>query len=73
MQEMNRRSFMKTTAAVSLGAIASQISAKAYAAGDDKIRVGLIGCGGRGTGAARDCIEASESVELVAMADIFQD
>jgi predicted dehydrogenase len=63
---------MKTTAAVSLGAIASQIGTKAFAAGDDKIRVGLIGCGGRGTGAARDCIEASDSVELVAMADLFK-
>jgi myo-inositol 2-dehydrogenase / D-chiro-inositol 1-dehydrogenase len=73
MNEMNRRSFIKTTAAVSLGAIASQIGARAYAAGDDKIRVGLIGCGGRGTGAARDCIEASDSIELVAMADLFKD
>ncbi len=73
MNEMNRRSFFKTTAAVSLGALASQISSKAFAAGDDKIRVGLIGCGGRGTGAARDCIEASDSVELVAMADLFKD
>jgi len=73
MQEMNRRVFMKTSAAVSLGAIASQLGARAYAAGSDKIRVGLIGCGGRGTGAVRDCIEASESVELVAMADLFKD
>jgi predicted dehydrogenase len=72
MQEMNRRSFMKTTAAVSLGAIASQIGAKAYAAGDDKIRIGVIGCGGRGTDAVRNCIESSESVELVAMADLFK-
>jgi predicted dehydrogenase len=73
---------MKTTAAVSLGAIASQIAgcqpaaklgSAAYVAGNDKIRIGLIGCGGRGTDAVRDCIEASESVELVAMADIFKD
>jgi len=73
MHEMDRRSFMKTTAAVSLGAIASQIGARAYAAGDDKIRIGVIGCGGRGTDAVRDCVEASASIELVAMADLFKD
>jgi myo-inositol 2-dehydrogenase / D-chiro-inositol 1-dehydrogenase len=72
MHDMNRRSFMKTTAAVSLGAIASQIGAKAYAAGDDKIRIGVIGCGGRGTDAVRNCVESSEGVELVAMADLFK-
>jgi predicted dehydrogenase len=70
---MNRRSFIKTTAAVSLGAIASQIGARAYAAGSDKIRIGLIGCGGRGMDAVRNCIDASESIELVAMADLFKD
>ena len=63
---------MKSTAAVSLATLTSQLGSKAYAAGSDKIRIGLIGCGGRGTGAARDCIEASESVELVAMADLFK-
>jgi predicted dehydrogenase len=73
MTEMNRRSFIKTTAAVSLGAIAAQIGAKAYAAGDDKIRIGVIGCGGRGTDAVRNCVESSEGVELVAMADLFKD
>jgi predicted dehydrogenase len=73
MQEMNRRSFIKTTAAVSLGAIASQLGTRAFAAGDDKIRIGVIGCGGRGTDAVRNCIESSESVELVAMADLFKD
>jgi predicted dehydrogenase len=73
---------MKTTAAVSLGAIASQIAgcqpaaklgSAAYVAGNDKIRIGLIGCGGRGMDAVRNCIDASESIELVAIADLFQD
>jgi predicted dehydrogenase len=64
---------MKTSAAVSLGALTSQLGAKAYAAGDDKIRIGIIGCGGRGMDAMRDCVEASESVELVAMADLFKE
>jgi len=43
----------------------------AYAGGSDKIRVGLIGCGRRGSGAAGDCLRAAKGVELVAMGDIF--
>ena len=39
----------------------------------DPIRIGVIGCGGRGTGAARDALTASENVTLVAMGDIFPD
>ena len=39
----------------------------------DPIRIGLVGCGGRGTGAARDALAASENVTLVAMGDIFPD
>ncbi|MBI5865135.1 MAG: Gfo/Idh/MocA family oxidoreductase, partial [Planctomycetes bacterium] len=39
----------------------------------DRIRVGLIGCGGRGTGAAIDCANAEPNVEFVALGDLFQD
>jgi predicted dehydrogenase len=41
--------------------------------GDDTLRVGLIGCGGRGTGAARQALMADDRVKLVAMADVFDD
>jgi predicted dehydrogenase len=48
-----------------------------YAAGSDVIRVGLIGCGsprgGRGRGAAEQCVNAGPNVKLVAMADAFKD
>ena len=64
---------MKTSAAVSLGALTSGLSSRAFAAGSDKIRIGVIGCGGRGTDAVRDCINSSDSVELVAIADLFKD
>ena len=37
------------------------------------VRVGLIGCGGRGTGATRNCVESSEKIEIVAMGDLFKD
>src|SRR5690606_30287891 len=42
-------------------------------AGSDEIRLGLVGCGGRGTGAVANAINAAEGVRLVALADAFQD
>jgi len=69
---LSRRGFMKTAAAgaVTLAA-GSQLSPRAYAAGGDKIRLGVIGCGGRGTHDSSKCLAADENVELVAMGDIF--
>jgi predicted dehydrogenase len=46
---------------------------RAHAAGTDEIRIGLIGCGGRGTGAAMNALNAADGVKLVAMADMFKD
>src|SRR5438270_13251176 len=65
----SRRDFLKTTAvAGTLAAIPN-----AHAAGSDVIRVGLIGCGDRGTGAATQALAADSNVKLVAMADAFED
>ena len=72
MKNFTRRDFMKTSAAVSLAAMTSPMS-KAFAAGSDKLRIGLVGCGGRGTGAVSDCMKATENVEIYAMADLFKD
>jgi predicted dehydrogenase/sugar phosphate isomerase/epimerase len=44
-----------------------------HAAGSDLLRVGLVGCGGRGTGAAAQALRADDHVKLVAMADAFED
>jgi predicted dehydrogenase len=52
---------------------ASVLGSRAYAAGSDTIRVGLIGCGGRGTFDTGNCLKAAEGVELVAMGDMFKD
>jgi predicted dehydrogenase len=55
---------------------ASAVAAAApslYAAGGDLLKVGLIGCGSRGTGAAVNALRADENVKLVAMADAFAD
>src|SRR5262249_42751095 len=44
-----------------------------HAAGSDVLRVGLIGCGNRGTGAATQALQADSNVKLVALADAFED
>ena len=96
-EEISRRQFLKSSAtAVSLTALTAGLQAKAYAAGTGAIKIGLIGCGGRGTGAALDALQAateviyptdtyhtedaaegaraaSQGVQIVALADVFQD
>jgi predicted dehydrogenase len=64
-----RREFLKAAAAAAV----LPITTSAYAAGSDVLRVGLIGCGGRGTGAAAQALNADPNVKLVAMADTFAD
>jgi predicted dehydrogenase len=68
---MTRREFVRTSAA-SLALAGISVNA-AFPAGSDTIRVGLVGCGSRGTGAAFNAVEAAEGVELYAMGDLFQD
>jgi predicted dehydrogenase len=72
MRSVTRRQFIKSST-VALAATPLAITASAHAAGSDTIRVGLIGCGGRGTGAAHNALEASPEVQLVALADVFAD
>lgn len=68
-----RRSFLKKAAAVSAAAAALPAARFAHAAGSDVIRIGVVGCGGRGAGAARDAMEADAGTKLVAMCDLFAD
>jgi len=69
-----RRDFLKTSAAAALGTSALGAARGAHAAGSDTLRVALVGCGGRGTGAALQAISAKgANVKLVAMADAFGD
>jgi len=72
----SRRNFLKTsTAAVAGASLASRLGdlPAVHAAGSDEIRVGVIGCGGRGTGAAQDVITAAPGVKIIALADAFED
>ena len=75
-EHANRRDFLKTSlaaaaSAAALGAL--PLARNVHAAGSDVIRIGLIGCGGRGPGAAVNAMNADPGVRLVAMADIFPD
>ncbi|MBN1421473.1 MAG: Gfo/Idh/MocA family oxidoreductase [Planctomycetes bacterium] len=70
-----RREFLKMSAAagsvVTAGGL--DIGRSAHAAGSDIIRVGMIGCGGRNTGAAMQALTADKGARLVAMCDLFMD
>ncbi len=67
----SRRQFLKTAAAAS--ALAGVKIPAVHAAGSDRVSIALVGCGGRGTGAAKNAMEQTgPPVDLVAMADIFQ-
>ena len=71
--QLTRRKFIKKTAQGSTAALLVS-NGMLFGRKPDKIRVGLIGCGGRGTGAGIiDCAESTPGVELVAIGDVFQD
>ncbi len=74
----SRRQFLKASGAVALGsALVSPLAFTQKASGayssSDTLKVGLIGCGGRGTGAAAQALSTGEGVVLTAMADAFED
>jgi predicted dehydrogenase len=75
VKEHSRREFIKRAGVATAGASAALMASGnyAYAGGTDTIQIGLIGCGGRGTGAVNNCVQSSEGVELRAMGDLFED
>lgn len=71
---VSRRAFVQTSAGVLAGATLASLGIPlVHAGGSDIIRVGLVGCGGRGTGAAANALEADPGTKLVAMGDLFAD
>ncbi len=73
---LSRRGFLKTsaTATASVAALGTlDLSRSAHAAGSEVIKLGMIGCGGRNTGAGAQALRADPGVRLVAMNDIFMD
>jgi len=70
-----RRDFLKASTVTATAAATGTLGIRQslYAAGSDIIRVGMIGCGGRNTGAAVQALTADAGARLVAMCDIFMD
>ena len=70
----SRRDFLKTTAATVAGlGLAGAMATPVHAAGDDSLKIALIGCGNRGTGALVQALSTKGPVKLWALADTFQD
>ena len=72
----NRRDFLKTSTAAAVGTSLLSLTglqSAVHADSSDILKVGLIGCGGRGTGAANQALKADKGARLVAMGDAFAD
>ena len=71
----NRRNFLKATTAGTVAAtISSSTTLQAFHNSvDDKLRIGLVGCGGRGTQAVFNALKADPNTEVTALADAFMD
>lgn len=74
MTPSTRRRFLEGSSVAVVGSLAALALPQAvHAAGSDLLKVGLIGCGGRGSGAAAQALKADMNVKLWAMADAFDD
>ncbi len=71
----SRRTFVKSSAVLGGSMFAAPLLSQAgyFHSVDDTIKIALIGCGGRGTGAAMQALKSRKNVKLVAMADAFRD
>lgn len=72
IQRSRRQFLQQSAAAVAVGSTLT-LARGAHAAGDETLRLGVIGCGGRGAGAVADALTADPNTRLVAMADLFAD
>ncbi|HIG26275.1 MAG TPA: Gfo/Idh/MocA family oxidoreductase [Verrucomicrobiales bacterium] len=75
-KQTSRRHFLKSSTTAAAGAaftVNLSFPQKTFAVNSDTLKVGLIGCGGRGTGAARQALNADKNVILSCMADVFED
>ena len=72
--DSSRRDFLKTSTVAAAGAaLTSTVARTAHAAGSDEIKFALVGCGGRGSGAADQIMNTKGNTKLVAVADAFGD
>src|SRR5688572_20865344 len=74
LKPISRRDFVKGSAAIAAATMVGPLIKSAAAQPSQyRIKVGVIGCGGRGTGAAINALEASKDTEIHALADVFPD
>ena len=71
--DLSRREFLKSSTAAAIAAPLVASNAFAQVSPGETLRVGLVGCGGRGTGAAAQALAADSNVKLVAMGDAFKE
>ena len=69
----SRRNFLKSSVAASSALAAMAVPRTVHAGVDETLRLGLVGCGGRGTGAALNALHADPHTKLVALGDTFRD
>jgi predicted dehydrogenase len=73
---VSRRGFLQRSQAAIAGATVAgglSLARSAHAAGSGQIKIALVGCGGRGIGAACNCLDVKDDIRLVAVADAFED
>ena len=70
---IDRRGFLKSSGAAVIGSTLVSLPTSSFASSAPMLKVGLIGCGGRGTGAAAQALQADANVLLTAMGDVFED
>ena len=75
LSNSNRREFLRQGSMLAGGLIAAPLitNANYFSGADDVIKIALVGCGGRGTGAASQALLSKQNVRIVAMADAFRD
>ena len=75
MKKESRRSFVRKTAAITSGVLATNVTFQSFANVNEnkKLKLAVVGCGGRGSGAVVQALNADENIELVSMADAFKD
>ena len=73
MDNIKRRSFLKNSSILTGSLVLPSFSIKKQKQLDKKLKISVVGCGGRGTGAAVQALRADKNVELVALCDAFED
>ena len=76
VENSSRRAFLKKSTATAAGAAllgGLNLSRSAHAQGSDQFKIALVGCGGRGTGAALNALSTKANVKIIAMTDTFRD